>query len=207
MEIIRLENVRTDENCYLVYDESKKAVAIDPGSEADVILKAAADCGVQIEAIAITHCHYDHITGLNELRGQTGAKLVCGKQANVNVQDTGINLSRSACESPIHVAPADVVLSDGDTFSCGNLIFSCIETPGHTSCGVCYLCEGHLFSGDTLFLREVGRWDFPTGNEDMLKSSIKEKLYMLPDDTKVYPGHWDATTIGYEKKYNFYVKG
>ena len=80
-------------------------------------------------------------------------------------------------------------------------------TPGHTNCGVCYLMGNHIFVGDTLFLRNCGRWDLPTGDEMTLRKSIKEKLYTLPDDITVHCGHGSDTAIGYEKKFNFYVKG
>ena len=86
---------------------------------------------------------------------------------------------------------------------CG-IDIKCIYTPGHTDCSVCFLAENSLFSGDTLFFESVGRWDFETGNFQELENSVRNKLYSLPDDTKVYPGHGRQTSIGYEKKNGFF---
>ena len=106
---------------------------------------------------------------------------------------------------PYTLDEADVILSDGDILEVGELRIKAIETPGHTDGGMCFLIDGKLFSGDTLFKRTVGRCDFPTGDGEVLINTIKTKLYTLPDETEVFAGHGDNTTIGYEKKFNMYV--
>lgn len=208
MKIKRLNNYHTDENTYLVYDEdTKEGFVIDPGYHADGILTAAEEDKIQIRYILITHCHYDHISSLEELRERTGASLISGKKAAVNVTDPDINLSLGGLGKRIFAKQPEIILSDGQEFEAGNIKITCIDTPGHTNCSVCYQCGQHLFSGDTLFLRNVGRWDLPTGNESALIESIQQKLYSLEDEIVVHPGHGEDTTIGYEKKFNFYVKG
>ena len=97
-------------------------------------------------------------------------------------------------------------MKEGDTIPLGDTVFTVIETPGHTPGGVCYYTEGTLLAGDTLFQGSVGRTDFPNGDFELLSKGIKEKLYTLPDDTKVYPGHGPETTIGEEKQYNPFVR-
>lgn len=204
MKIEIIENYHTNENTYLVHDGAE-ALVIDPGSSAEKIMSAAKNAGVDITHILLTHCHYDHIEGLAALRGRTGAAVVTGKYGSINITDPIINLTASVGSGTSH-EKADIILGDGEEKLLGAFKIKCIYTPGHTNCSVCYLCGNALFAGDTLFLRNVGRWDLPTGNEEALRASIREKLYSLPDDTDVYPGHGDKTSIGYEKKFNFYVK-
>ena len=207
MKIKKLEEYRTGENTYIVYDENTKTgIVIDPGYKAEGIMKSAADDGIKIEYIFLTHCHYDHIASLPELRRNTGAKLVTGTKGAVNVGNPDINLSFYGLGFKIEESEPEIILNDGETIEIDGMKIKCIATPGHTNCSVCYLFnEDTLFSGDTLFIRNVGRWDLPTGNEDELVSSIKKKLYALPDDTRVFPGHGEDTSIGYEKKFNMYV--
>ena len=208
MKIKKLTNYYTDENTYIVYDENtKNGLVIDPGYEYTGILKAANDDNIKIKYVLITHCHYDHISDLEPLREATGAMLISGDKGSINVTDPDINLTYSGLGKAISAKKSDIILKDGETFDMDGIKIKCIYTPGHTNCGVCYLMENHIFVGDTLFLRNCGRWDLPTGNEMTLRKSIKEKLYTLPDDIIVHSGHGEDTSIGYEKKFNFYVKG
>ncbi|MBQ7794196.1 MAG: MBL fold metallo-hydrolase, partial [Clostridia bacterium] len=123
---------------------------------------------------------------------------------NFNMQKASRNLSAYMGEG-FEIAEANIILKDGDKLTIDGIELTAIATPGHTDGGMCYLAEGNLFSGDTLFKRSVGRWDFPTGDGQALIKSIKEKLYTLPDNTVVYSGHGEKTEIGYEKKFNMYV--
>lgn len=191
-----------DQNCYLVYDENKNGFLVDPGFDTLKILKKIEELNVNAGYILLTHCHYDHIFSVSELRGHK--KLVCGEKCSENIGSLGMNLS-AGIGSPFTVAPADIIVSDESEFIIGDMKIRCIASPGHTDCGFCYMVEDMLFSGDTLFLRNVGRWDLPSGDENTLKKSIREKLFSLPDNTRVLCGHGGDTTIGYEKKYNFYV--
>ena len=206
MNIKTLTNYMTDENTYLIHNDSG-AVVVDPGNSADEIIKAAEELGVKIEYVFITHCHYDHIEFLEELREKTGAKLVSGDKGAENVTNPNVNLSLHGLGREIFAKKSEIIMADNEEKDFCGINFKCIYTPGHTSCGVCYLAENNLFAGDTLFLRSVGRTDLPTGDADTLINSITTRLYTLDDDIKVFSGHGNPTTIGYEKKYNFFVKG
>lgn len=205
MKIQRLNNYYTDENTYLVYD-GNTALVIDPGYKTDGILKAAADAKITIQYILITHCHYDHIEFMEDLREKTNAKLVSGDKASINITDPDINLTLAGLGKAVSAKKSDIILKDGETLPVGNMQVKCIYTPGHTNCGTCYLIENHLFSGDTLFLRNCGRWDLPTGDEETLIRSVKNKIYTLDDEIIIHPGHGEQTTVGYEKKFNLYIK-
>lgn len=205
MNIERIVNMETDQNCYLVYDEDKKGLIIDPGSSAKCIEEKIKQCGVEVKHIFLTHCHYDHIEGAEELRKLLGAELVSTFECNKNIQSTSVNLSMLFSD-PIKANPADIIVTDGDIIEIGKMTVKAITTPGHTNGGVCYLIGEDLFSGDTLFLNSVGRWDFPTGNENTLKNSIRNKLFTLEEDIIVHPGHGNDTKIYYEKKYNSFCR-
>jgi glyoxylase-like metal-dependent hydrolase (beta-lactamase superfamily II) len=209
MKIKRLNNYYNDENTYIVYDENTKTgIVIDPGYKCDGILKAASDDDINIKYIFITHCHYDHISDLEPLREKTGALLVSSKYGSINIGDSDINHSVSGLGYALSAKKSDIILSDNEELDIDGMNVKCIYTPGHTNCGVCYLFnKNKLFCGDTMFLRSVGRHDLPTGNEEELVYSIKNKIYALDDETDIYPGHGEKTSVGYEKKFNMFVKG
>lgn len=197
----------TSENTYLIFDEnSKRGVIIDPGCKLDKIEKMIEENSVKVEYILLTHCHYDHIASLIPLKKITGAKIVTSDNGSKNIGNPQINLSLQGLGYKIDNISSDLILNDGEILEIDDLKLKCIYTPGHTNCGVCYLTENDLFCGDTLFLSSCGRWDLPTGNQNILFKSIKEKLYILPDETVVHSGHGKDTTIGYEKKFNFCVR-
>ena len=201
------KSISYSDNTYLVYDEStRNGVIIDPGCTMDKIEKLIDDNNVHVKYIFLTHCHYDHIENVNPLKEKTGALVVSGDKCSENAGDVSKNLSLYGVGYKITGVKSDTILKDGEELKLDSLTFKCIYTPGHTDCGVCYLCENELFSGDTLFLRNVGRWDLPTGDLTALEKSIKGKLYTLPESTGVHPGHGNSTTIGYEKKFNLVVK-
>lgn len=208
MKIKKLVNYTTDENTYIVYDENtKNGFVIDPGYNTDGILKSADDDNIKINYVFITHCHYDHIEFLEDLREKTGAKLVSGDMASVNIGNPAVNHSSSGLGYDIRAKKSDIILSDGENIKIDSMDIKCVYTPGHTNCSVCYIAENHVFSGDTFFLRSIGRSDLPTGNYADLEKSIKEKLYILDDDMIVHSGHGNDTSIGYEKKFNLFIKG
>lgn len=208
MKFKKLENYYNTENTYIVYDENTlNGFVIDPGYKTEGILKAASDDGIKIKYVFITHCHYDHIQYMEELREKTGALLVCGDKAKINIKDPDINISLPGLGYEIIAKDAEIILKDGEEFIIDSMKIKCIYTPGHTNCSVCYLVDNDMFCGDTLFLRNCGRWDLPTGDENTLISSIKNKIYTLDENINLHPGHGESTTIGYEKKFNFFVKG
>ena len=205
MKVERIVNPEYSQNCYLVYDSNKKGLIIDPGSKADYIIKKIKEYEVDVKYIFLTHCHYDHIEGLEELRKELNAEVVSSFECNKNIQNPSVNLS-SLFSFPIKAEASDIIVTDGDITEVGDMKVKTILTPGHTDGGTCYLIDDELFSGDTLFLNSVGRWDFPTGNEKVLKESIRKKLFTLDDDIIVHPGHGNDTKIYYEKRYNTFCK-
>ncbi len=202
MEIRKIVNPANDENTYVLLSGTDVAV-VDPGLSYE---KITAVSGEKIKYIILTHCHYDHIESLIELKEKTGAKIVFSKVGKSNLSDGFVNLSMHVYGKNLGSEP-DVLVSDGDEITLGDEKIKAIETPGHTSCGMCYLAGNSLLSGDTLFSGSIGRSDLPSGNYSILEGSVKKKLYTLSDDTEVYPGHGGKTTIGYEKKYNSFIRG
>lgn len=207
MKFKRIENYKTSENSYIVYDEvSKNGFVIDPGCETEDILKAAAEDEINIKYVFLTHCHYDHIEYMEDLREKTSALLVCSKNCADNIKNPMINLSQMGLGYKIIAKDAEIVFDDNEDFKLDGISIKCIYTPGHTNCSACFMVENEMFCGDTLFLRNCGRWDLPTGDEMTLVKSVKEKIYTLDENINLHPGHGEKTTIGYEKKFNFFIK-
>ena len=190
-------------NCYFIYEEGKNEVLFfDPADRGDYIYQALQEKGFSVGAILLTHGHFDHIWGVEKLKELSGAKVYAFEGEKELCENASMNISASAgriCE----ITP-DILLKDGEETELLGIKLKVISTPGHTGGSCCYYFEEDkiLISGDTLFLESVGRTDLPTGSMSKLKRSIKENLFVLPEDVKVYPGHGDSTSIGYEKQYN-----
>lgn len=190
-------------NCYFVYEEGKTDVIFfDPGDRGDFIYEKLKENGLSVAAIYLTHGHFDHIDGCDRLRELSGAKVYALEEEKPLLEDPMQNLS--GAWSIANTVKADGFLKDGQVCTEAGMTFKVIATPGHTKGGCCFYFEsdGILIAGDTLFEESVGRTDFPGGSMSELVRSVREKLFVLPDETKVYPGHGDATTIGHEKEYN-----
>ncbi len=190
-------------NCYFVYQEGKSDVIfIDPADQGAYIYDALKERGFTVAGILLTHGHFDHIWGLEELREKSGAPVYIWEQEKALLGDARLNVSAGAGRACS--AEADVYVKDGEEITIAGMTCRLIGTPGHTEGSCCYYFPegGFLVSGDTLFADSVGRTDLPTGDMGRLVRSIREKVFLLPDETKVYPGHGEATEIGYEKKYN-----
>ena len=200
-------------NCYLVArNGSSKAVCIDPGAEGEKLLSFLKDKEFSLEMILLTHAHVDHIGAVAALKKCfPEVPLVLHREENLALKDPERNLSCFFSEI-ISLEGADKLLEDGETFEAAGLNWTVLWTPGHTSGGACYLAtdpvtsEQALFTGDTLFKESIGRTDFPGGNYDALLKSLKEKLFTLPPDLKVYPGHGEDSSVGYEKEFNPYAR-
>ena len=190
-------------NCYLIYDSVSKAAAIvDPADWHDVITKKCEALNVKPAAALLTHGHFDHMTAAARIRATFGISLCAGAAEQTLLADANMNGS-AKFGGPLTL-DADMWVKDGDVLDFAGIEIQTISTPGHTAGGVCYYFKdgAFLISGDTLFKGGVGRTDLPTGDFKTLARSIKEKLFALPDDTAVYPGHGPATTIAFEKKHN-----
>lgn len=190
-------------NCYFIYREGEsKVIFIDPADQGKIIHDKLKEKGFEVEAILLTHGHFDHIMGCKELRDLSGAKIYAPEADKVLLQDPYVNVSASWAKP--YTLEADEYLKDGQKLAFGDKVCKMIETPGHTIGSCCYYFEedGVLISGDTLFQESVGRTDLPTGSMAKQKRSIEEKLMTLPDEVRVYPGHGGTTTIGYERQYN-----
>lgn len=190
-------------NCYFVYREGEKRVLFfDPADQGEYLYQALTGKGFEIGAILLTHGHFDHIWGAQKLRALSGAKIYACKEEEALLMDSGMNVSEMAGRAC--TVKANAFLEDGQEMTLEGMTFRVILTPGHTAGGCCFYFEedGILVSGDTLFQESVGRTDFPTGSYSELIRSIKEKLFVLPDEVRVYPGHGESTTIGYEKIHN-----
>ena len=193
-------------NCYLlINDKLKETVIIDPGDQADIIKRKIEELGVKPVGILLTHGHFDHIMAAPELAEEYQIKIYAAEAEAQLLSDDKTN-----CSGMIRrrfTLKADILLKNEESINLADINIKIIDTPGHTVGGACYYIEDQnvLFSGDTLFFESVGRTDFPTGDIRSLLNSIEQRLLVLPDEVKVYPGHGDTTTIGHEKNNNPFI--
>lgn len=193
-------------NCYLVINEdTKQAVVIDPAACPSYLMSHIKSEGLKIEAILLTHGHFDHIMGIDGFLSEFDVPVYVHEEDADAMEDPVLNQSSTYTSG--YTFDKARYLRDRQTLELAGYTFQVIHTPGHTKGGCCYYVasEGVLFSGDTLFQNSVGRTDFVNSSTSDLVHSVREKLFLLPDDTMVYPGHMGETKIGHEKKYNPYV--
>ena len=197
--------------CYLIGDEETgEGLFIDPADDAKRLLSEAKSQGIhKIRYIVNTHSHVDHIMGNAEMVKKTGAKIIIHQEDASALVRTPPDLLEmfGATASP----PADIRVKDGEIIQVGNVILKVLHTPGHSPGGMSLHLDGMVFTGDTLFVGSVGRTDFPGSSWDVLENSIRKKLYVLPGETVVFPGHnygsTPTSTIQYEKRHNPFVRG
>ena len=190
-------------NCYIVHDDSSKSCAvIDPGYEPEKILATLEALGLTVDAVLLTHGHFDHVGAVEALVGRTGCKLWM-KEADYTQKPSPI----ASFFYPIHDCDFTEVCfcEEGEQIHAGGLIFTVLETPGHTWGSVCYRCEDVIFTGDTLFAGACGRTDLPGGDGQWLRRSLA-RLAALEEDPTVYPGHGESSSLAREKRYNPYLR-
>lgn len=195
------------ENTYVLYNEQNKAIIIDPGcyftAEQETLKKFIDDTQLEPVRLLNTHCHLDHVFGNKwvsetwnlELHLHAGEEQML-QLAPLSGEKWGLPFQNYS--GPLHF------LEEGDTIRLGNDALKVILAPGHSPASICFYCEeqGFLVGGDVLFRESIGRTDLPGGNHETLLKNIREKLFVLPDDVVVYPGHGPSTTIGHEKTHN-----
>jgi glyoxylase-like metal-dependent hydrolase (beta-lactamase superfamily II) len=184
-------------------------VVIDPGLEPDLILEFLRERDLTTEAILNTHGHADHIGGNGAVKAAfPDAPLIIGEREAPMLTDAEINLS-APFGMPITSPPADRTVNEGDTVKAADLAFEVYEIPGHSPGHVVFLLRGSpclVFGGDVLFRGGIGRFDFPGGSEAQLLGGIRKKLFTLPPDTVIYPGHGPVTTVAHEMKTNPFLR-
>jgi glyoxylase-like metal-dependent hydrolase (beta-lactamase superfamily II) len=191
-------------NCYVVgCEDTKEGMIIDPGAEADRIMKTVNKLGLKIKLIVLTHRHPDHVGAARKVQEATGAKVAAHTEA-----------ARYLPHSPSYLFEADFegspypdrLLEEGDSIDIGKLHFNVIHTPGHTPCGISLEGEGVVFTGDTLFNYGIGRYDLADGSYEDLMNSLHNKIMKLAETTKVYPGHGPDSTISTERRANTFLR-
>lgn len=190
-------------NCYLaVNEETRQTAVIDPAACPSYLMGHIKSEGLKIEAVLLTHGHFDHIMGLDGFLKEYDVPVYLHRDDEQLIKDPGLN--QSGVYTSGYTFGSATYIEDNEMLKTAGFEFKVLHTPGHTPGGVCYYAEAEkvLFSGDTLFQSSVGRTDFPLGSMSDLVRGIREKLMVLPDDVLVYPGHMGETTIGYEKSHN-----
>ena len=187
-------------NCYFLYDEDvRKCIIVDPAQNG--IYDKLVDAGFEPVAVMLTHGHFDHIMGCHELQGK-GLKIYALKEEKDVLRDSALNASDDIGRP--YTVEADRFFTDGEVFTIEGLTFKIIATPGHTKGSCCYYFADDkvMLTGDTLFYCSVGRSDLPTGNESEIVLSARKLTRDYPADVRIYPGHGDFSTLGYERTHN-----
>ena len=191
-----------ENNNYLIIDEvSKEAVLIDCSSDDESILTELKKHDAKLKYVLLTHGHFDHIAGLNFFSDvqvyMHSADMNWVNNVNTYLPMVGLPM--------MDIPKIDKFIEDNEIIKLGSLEIKVIHTPGHTQGGVCFYVNDNLFSGDTIFRESVGRCDLDGGDFNQLVSSIEEKIFTLPPETKIYPGHGRVSTVGWEKEHNHYL--
>lgn len=195
------------ENTYVVYDETKECVIIDPGCieryEEEELKEFIKDNGLQVKKLLNTHCHVDHVLGNYFVKNEFNVKLYLHKIEEQYLKSVKVYAPNYGFFNYQETSP-DEYLDESSKVTFGNTTFDVLFVPGHSAGHIAFYDKnsGNCFAGDVLFRESIGRTDLPGGNYDTLIQSIHQKMFSLPDTTVVFPGHGPSTTIAHEKKYN-----
>lgn len=196
MHIVTMPLGAYQTNCYLLWQDGQDScLVIDPGYEPEKVLKKAGQLGKRIEAILLTHGHFDHVGGVRQLAADTDCSVYLCQQ--------DLSMPQQMTAGPLYYTHT---YGEGDTLTLAGIPLQVLHTPGHTPGSVCLIAEDALFSGDTLFEGSCGRTDLPGGDTATILASLA-RLRQLPGDYRVYPGHGPATTLSEERRFNPYLKG
>ena len=210
MKTVRIQAEGYGSNCWVIIDEeSGEFVLIDPSATGEAFLEFCEKRGLEKEKlkyILLTHGHFDHITGADEIRDITGAPLAVHKADADCLTDPDKNAYRYFFREDLVLRPADIVLCDDDKLNFGKCEIKVMHTPGHTKGSVCYFIENDIYTGDTLFDRSIGRTDLFGGSIFELENSLR-KLVGLERDYNIYPGHGSVSTLYKQIKFNPYLFG
>ena len=206
LKIIRIPVGIYAANCYIIYSESTKdGIVVDPGGDADEILKIINEHNLIIKYIILTHGHADHIGGIIELNNILDVPVMIHEGDSDILVDGNKNLSTIMAMGTIETE-ADVIIKGGEIIEFGDIKAEIIHTPGHTLGGISIKIEDSIITGDTLFAGSIGRTDLFGGDYNTIIESIKNKIMVYPDETRVYPGHGPTSTIGKERMSNPFLR-
>ncbi len=194
-------------NCYIISNgDTGEAIVIDPADNAEQLYQYIHSNDLACKGILLTHGHFDHILAAKELAKKTQVKIYAQEEEVKLLADETLNASLKFGQR-CSLTP-DVFLKDEEVLKLAGFVIRVIHTPGHTAGGACYYFTEHkaLFSGDTLFRENIGRYDLPTADGRKLLEAIRGKLMLLDDEVAVYPGHGPSTTIGHERENNYYIR-
>ena len=208
MDIVEFTDYGFGANTYLVVNEdARQAVLIDAGIRPEAVLEHLEKNGLELVAILLTHGHPDHLLGLKEVADATGAPSYMHPEDAQLLEYIPPMLLNMMGLDKLELPEEFLPLEDGQKLELAGLEFEVMHTPGHSAGSVCFLVGGVLFAGDLVFRGSIGRTDFPGGSMQTLLQSVKEKVFTLPSDTRILPGHMEATVVGWEKKTNPFLMG
>ena len=192
-------------NCYILPCGDGGAVVVDIGDGAAKLMEKLQELQLSVKAVLLTHGHYDHVAGVEEIRLAYHCSVYIHEADERMLRSGDANLAWQLTDKPFTPVQSYELLRDGDSLTIGDLTFRVMHTPGHTPGGVCYFVDDLMFSGDTLFAGSIGRIDLGGNAQDMRESL--DKLGKLEGDYTIYPGHFDSSTLAWEREHNPYLRG